>query len=157
MIRNGIWLSSIRINWIRFCINLFSNASKYNKPGGKVAIELSHDGTNGLACLVVKDNGPGIPEESQQKTYSSAFYEGDYRKFKTIGTGIGLSLVRDLVVLHHGTITVESEEGKGTLFIVNFPVLRNSYAEEEIEESLPADAEEAKKELLSDEFGGKCL
>ena len=64
-----------------------------------------------------------------------------------------MSLVRDLVVLHHGTITVESEEGKGTLFIVNFPVLRNSYAEEEIEESLPADAEEAKKELLSDEFG----
>lgn len=52
--------------------NLFSNASKYNKPGGKVAIELSHDGTNGLACLVVKDNGPGIPEESQ-KTYSSVF------------------------------------------------------------------------------------
>ena len=64
-----------------------------------------------------------------------------------------MSLVRDLVVLHHGTITVESEEGKGTLFIVNFPVLRNSYAEEEIEESLPTDAEEAKKELLSDEFG----
>ncbi|MEI3469778.1 MAG: HAMP domain-containing sensor histidine kinase [Bacteroides intestinalis] len=52
--------------------NLFSNASKYNKPGGKVAIELSHDSTNGLACLVVKDNGLGIPEESQ-KTYSSVF------------------------------------------------------------------------------------
>ena len=71
----------------------------------------------------------------------------------SIGTGIGLSLVRDLVVLHHGTITVESKEGEGTLFIVNFPVLRNSYAEEEIEESLPADAEEAKNEPLSDELG----
>lgn len=104
------------------------------------------------ARLVVKDNGPGISAEAQKNLFKR-FYEGDYRKFKTIGTGIGLSLVRDLVVLHHGTITVESEEGKGTLFIVNFPVLRNSYAEEEIEESLPADAEEAKKELLSDEFG----
>ena len=104
------------------------------------------------ARLVVKDNGPGISVEAQKNLFKR-FYEGDYRKFKTIGTGIGLSLVRDLVVLHHGTITVESEEGKGTLFIVNFPVLRNSYAEEEIEESLPTDAEEAKKELLSDEFG----
>lgn len=100
----------------------------------------------------VMNNGPGISAEAQKNLFKR-FYEGDYRKFKTIGTGIGLSLVRDLVVLHHGTITVESEEGKGTLFIVNFPVLRNSYAEEEIEESLPTDAEEAKKELLSDEFG----
>ena len=94
-----------------------------------------------------------VYQQKPRRTFFKRFYEGDYRKFKTIGTGIGLSLVRDLVVLHHGTITVESEEGKGTLFIVNFPVLRNSYAEEEIEESLPADAEEAKKELLSDEFG----
>lgn len=114
--------------------NLFSNASKYNKPGGKVAIELSHDGTNGLACLVVKDNGPGIPEESQKNLFKR-FYEGDYRKFNTIGTGIGLSLVRDLVALHHGTITVESEEGKGTAFKVEFPIQRSAYSEEEIDET----------------------
>ena len=131
--------------------NLLSNASKYNRAGGLVSVELSEN-EDRTARLVVKDNGPGISVEAQKNLFKR-FYEGDYRKFKTIGTGIGLSLVRDLVVLHHGTITVESEEGKGTLFIVNFPVLRNSYAEEEIEESLPADAEEAKKELLSDEFG----
>ena len=131
--------------------NLLSNASKYNRAGGLVSVELLEN-EDRTARLVVKDNGPGISVEAQKNLFKR-FYEGDYRKFKTIGTGIGLSLVRDLVVLHHGTITVESEEGKGTLFIVNFPVLRNSYAEEEIEESLPADAEEAKKELLSDEFG----
>ena len=131
--------------------NLLSNASKYNRAGGLVSVELSEN-KDRTARLVVKDNGPGISVEAQKNLFKR-FYEGDYRKFKTIGTGIGLSLVRDLVVLHHGTITVESEEGKGTLFIVNFPVLRNSYAEEEIEESLPADAEEAKQELLSDEFG----
>lgn len=131
--------------------NLLSNASKYNRAGGLVSVELSEN-EDRTARLVVKDNGPGISAEAQKNLFKR-FYEGDYRKFKTIGTGIGLSLVRDLVVLHHGTITVESEEGKGTLFIVNFPVLRNSYAEEEIEESLPTDAEEAKKELLSDEFG----
>ena len=131
--------------------NLLSNASKYNRPGGMVSVELSEN-EDRTARLVVKDNGPGISAEAQKNLFKR-FYEGDYRKFRTIGTGIGLSLVRDLVVLHHGTITVESKEGEGTLFIVNFPVLRNSYAEEEIEESLPADAEEAKNEPLSDELG----
>ena len=124
---------------------------KYNRAGGLVSVKLLEN-EDRTARLVVEDNGPGISVEAQKNLFKR-FYEGDYRKFKTIGTGIGLSLVRDLVVLHHGTITVESEEGKGTLFIVNFPVLRNSYAEEEIEESLPTDAEEAKQELLSDEFG----
>ncbi|MGG6546238.1 UNVERIFIED_CONTAM: ATP-binding protein, partial [Prevotella sp. 15_C9] len=104
--------------------NLLSNASKYNRAGGLVSVELLEN-EDRTARLVVKDNGPGISVEAQKNLFKR-FYEGDYRKFKTIGTGIGLSLVRDLVVLHHGTITVESEEGKGTLFIVNFPVLRNS-------------------------------
>lgn len=114
--------------------NLLSNASKYNNAGGLVEIKLSHDEPNGLACLIVKDNGPGIPKESQKNLFKR-FYEGDYRKFNTIGTGIGLSLVRDLVALHHGTITVESEEGEGTAFTVQFPIHRSSYSEEEIDNS----------------------
>ena len=100
---------------------------------------------------MVKDNGPGISAEAQKNLFKR-FYEGDYRKFKTIGTGIGLSLVRDLIVLHHGTISVESEEGKGTVFTVNLPVLRMSYAEDEIEESLPTNAEETRNELMTEEF-----
>lgn len=115
--------------------NLLSNASKYNKPGGKVGIELSCDEANGVACIIVKDNGPGIPKESQKNLFKR-FYEGDYRKFNTIGTGIGLSLVRDLVVLHHGSIFVESEEGKGTAFKIEFPVHRFAYSEEEIDDAV---------------------
>lgn len=115
--------------------NLLSNASKYNKPGGKVGIELSCDEANGVACIIVKDNGPGIPKESQKNLFKR-FYEGDYRKFNTIGTGIGLSLVRDLVVLHHGSIFVESEEGKGTAFKIEFPVHRFAYPEEEIDDAV---------------------
>lgn len=129
--------------------NLLSNASKYNRPGGMVSVELS-EGEEGMARLMVKDNGPGISAEAQKNLFKR-FYEGDYRKFKTIGTGIGLSLVRDLVVLHRGTIAVESEEGKGTVFMVNFPVLRASYAEEEIEEGVPADAEAPRQELPVEE------
>lgn len=117
--------------------NLLSNASKYNRSGGMVQVELTEK-ERGMAQLMVKDNGPGISAEAQKNLFKR-FYEGDYRKFKTIGTGIGLSLVRDLVALHHGEITVESEEGKGTIFTVNFPVSRSSYAADEIEESLHLD------------------
>ena len=115
--------------------NLLSNASKYNKPGGKVGIELNCDEVNGIACIIVKDNGPGIPKESQKNLFKR-FYEGDYRKFNTIGTGIGLSLVRDLVTLHHGSISVESEEGKGAAFKVQFPVHRFAYSEDEIDDAV---------------------
>lgn len=119
--------------------NLFSNASKYNRPGGTVSVTLEGR-TDDTVCLIVKDDGAGIPKDAQKELFKR-FYEGDYRKFKTIGTGIGLSLVRDLVVLHHGTIEVESEEGKGTAFIVTFPARRDAYAEEEIDDSLSEDTE----------------
>lgn len=112
--------------------NLLSNASKYNRPGGVVRVELSRE-MEGTAQLVIRDNGFGISLEAQKELFKR-FYEGDYRRFKTIGTGIGLSLVRDLVQLHHGTITVESEEGQGTAFIVNFPITSSAYTTEEIEE-----------------------
>ena len=61
------------------------------------------------------------------------FYEGDYRKFNTIGTGIGLSLTKDLVELHGGTISVESEVDQGTEFIVRIPIDRSYYEEEQID------------------------
>lgn len=62
------------------------------------------------------------------------FYEGDYRKFKTKGTGIGLSLTKDLVELHQGTISVESIPGETTLFTVMIPADRENYADEQIDE-----------------------
>lgn len=117
--------------------NLLSNASKYNDTGGTVWVDLSYDEPNGKAVLVVKDNGQGISQEAQ-KTLFKRFYEGDYRKFQTIGTGIGLSLTKDLVVLHGGVISVESEPGQGTQFKVVFSVLRESYKEEEIDDAAEA-------------------
>lgn len=83
--------------------------------------------------LHVKDNGSGISKD-KQKTLFKRFYEGDYRKFNTIGTGIGLSLTKDLVELHGGRIEVESGEGQGTEFIVTLPVDRSYFKEEQIDE-----------------------
>lgn len=120
--------------WDKILYNLLSNASKYNSPGGTVNVELTGL-ENGVVRLVVRDDGPGIPQEAQKDLFKR-FYEGDYRKYKAIGTGIGLSLVRDLVILHHGTVTVESEVGNGAAFIVMIPILQSSYEVEEIESIL---------------------
>lgn len=114
--------------------NLLSNAAKYNKEGGFIQVTLSFDEKDkDFIILRVKDNGKGIAKE-KQKTLFKRFYEGDYRKFNTIGTGIGLSLTRDLVELHEGTITVESEVDLGTEFIVRIPIERSYFNEDQIDD-----------------------
>lgn len=115
--------------------NLLSNASKYNKEGGYIQVTLSYVSQKNQdeVLLCIKDNGSGIPKE-KQKTLFRRFYEGDYRKFNTIGTGIGLSLTKDLVELHGGTIGVESEVGLGTEFIVTLPIDRSYFREDQIDE-----------------------
>ena len=126
--------------------NLFSNVAKYSRPGEKVIVSLDETVFH-LARLVVKDNGPGISKEAQKDLFKR-FYEGNYRRFNTIGTGIGLSLVHDLVTLHRGSIRVESEVGQGTAFIITFPIRREAYTAEEIETAEPV---EERKELPSEE------
>ncbi len=113
--------------------NLLSNAAKYNKEGGFVQLNLSYGKDRDLIELSVKDNGEGISEEGRKNLFKR-FYEGDYRRFNTIGTGIGLSLTRDLVELHGGTIRVESALGEGTTFFVTLPVGRDYFKSEEIDE-----------------------
>lgn len=116
--------------------NLLSNAAKYNKEDGFIQVTLSYDEEDReFVLLRVKDNGKGISRE-KQATLFKRFYEGDYRKFNTIGTGIGLSLTKDLVTLHGGTISVESEVDHGTEFIVRIPIERSYYDEEQIDDEV---------------------
>ena len=115
--------------------NLLSNAAKYNKEDGFIQVTLSYDEEDReFVLLRVKDNGKGISRE-KQATLFKRFYEGDYRKFNTIGTGIGLSLTKDLVTLHGGTIS-ESEVDHGTEFIVRIPIERSYYDEEQIDDEV---------------------
>lgn len=116
--------------------NLLSNAAKYNKEDEFIQVTLSYDEEDReFVLLRVKDNGKGISRE-KQATLFKRFYEGDYRKFNTIGTGIGLSLTKDLVTLHGGTISVESEVDHGTEFIVRIPIERSYYDEEQIDDEV---------------------
>lgn len=113
--------------------NLLSNASKYNKEGGTVEVDVHLDPAGDRLVFSVSDNGPGISREAMKSLFKR-FYEGDYRRFNTIGTGIGLSLTKDLVDLYGGTIRVESEEGKGATFIVTLPCVREAFSPDQIDE-----------------------
>ena len=114
--------------------NLLSNASKYNKVGGNIQVTVAFGQSTDQLVISVKDDGEGIPEDMKKNLFMR-FYEGDYRRFKTIGTGIGLSLTKDLVVLHGGTIRVESEVGLGSTFIISLPIARTLFTDEQVDEN----------------------
>ena len=132
--------------------NLLSNASKYNREGGTIDVNLSLDEEENIVTLSVKDNGQGISKEGMKNLFKR-FYEGDYRRFNTTGTGIGLSLVKDLVTLHEGTIRVESEEGQGATFIVTLPISRSAYKEEQVDELITPAADEQALPVESGDTG----
>lgn len=113
--------------------NLISNAAKYNHEGGTIDVTLDcADGRT--AVFAVSDTGSGIAADKLPGLFKR-FYEGEHRKFKTYGTGIGLSLVKDLTEVHHGTISVESEEGKGSRFTVTIPIYKEAFKDIEIDDS----------------------
>ena len=126
--------------------NLISNAYKYNRPDGKVFVRISDEVTDAghSAVIQVKDTGYGI-EKDRIGDLFKRFYEGDYRKFRTKGTGIGLSLTKDLVDLHKGTINVDSVEGEGTVFTVRIPLDKEAYSPDQIDSGViyPASGEDA--------------
>ena len=99
--------------------NLLSNAIKFTPNGGTVHVALGKE--RELARLVVRDSGPGIPPDQIVHVFER-FYQVDESATRTQpGTGIGLSLVKELVELHGGTITVESGDA-GTTFTATIPV-----------------------------------
>ncbi|WP_196065134.1 hybrid sensor histidine kinase/response regulator transcription factor [Bacteroides cellulosilyticus] len=112
--------------------NLLSNALKYNKEGASVIVSLSYQEEK-YARISVSDNGNGLSEKAMKNLFKR-FYDGDFRKFKTTGTGIGLSLVKDLVNLHKGEITVENHPEEGVNFIIQIPINASDYTEEECNE-----------------------
>lgn len=117
--------------------NLLSNAFKYNREGKTIHFNLSYGTSPKEIIIAISDNGEGISKDNLS-TLFSRFYEGDHRKYHTTGHGIGLSLTKDLVTLHHGTIEVESQTGMGTTFCVTLPIVEEAFTEEEIDRSILA-------------------
>ncbi len=100
-------------------LNLADNAVKYNTPGGRVLITVSR--ADDKAVITVADSGIGIPREHQSRIFERFYRVDKSRSKQTGGTGLGLSIVKHITAVHKGNITVESEEGKGTVFTVMLP------------------------------------
>jgi signal transduction histidine kinase len=100
---------------------LLDNAVKYTPDGGKVSISSRIEGRN--AIIKVIDSGPGISPRDIQRIFDR-FYRADNSrsKIKVAGFGLGLPIVKRVVELHNGTVSVSSKVGQGSTFIVRFPV-----------------------------------
>lgn len=131
------WIDTDKLDKIIF--NLLSNSAKYTTgENGLVELNVRTNDRYDRIFIEIRDNGCGIPE-SRKKHLFELFYDGEYRRFNTMGTGLGLSLTRELVYLNNGTISYESEEGKGTTFYITLPINKESFDFTQIDEKNKVD------------------
>jgi len=114
--------------------NLLSNAIKYSPDGGRVKVAASIEA--GLVVVAIEDGGVGVPESDLERLFER-YYRGSNIS-GIVGTGVGLYLVKTVVDLHNGEVTVESEVGKGSRFTVRLPAGVSPQASELIDQELQA-------------------
>lgn len=107
-------------NLYQILFNLVENGIKYNTPGGKLVIHLSRVDDN--AVIIVRDTGVGIPEDALSHIFERFYRVDKARSRKSGGSGLGLSIVRNLIERNGGQVQVESVVGEGSVFTVSFPV-----------------------------------
>ena len=100
--------------------NLLSNAVKFTPDGGKVEVRLGTEGDQ--AVLSVADTGIGIPVADRDRIFERFFRTAIAKRQAIQGTGLGLTITQAIVAAHHGTITVEGDEGRGSTFTVRLPL-----------------------------------
>lgn len=125
-------------------LNLLINARQAMPHGGRIVVKLSTDADKKTVELMIRDNGCGIPQEKLPKIFDS-FYstkDGPDASGKG-GTGLGLSMVRDVIEAHHGRIQVNSTVGKGTAFTIKLPAVSSTMASSPNESSAPLDTSAA--------------
>ena len=108
--------------------NLLSNAIKYNRPGGFVALSAEETDDQTLS-IHVRDSGIGIPAEQRERIFEKYFRVDGMAASERKGHGLGLYLVRQIVELHQGSISVNSQPGQGTEFCIRVRKLAALYGE----------------------------
>ena len=98
--------------------NLLSNAIKYSTDSKKIFLRLFKNPEH--VCIEVEDQGMGIPEDKLSRIFEQ-FYRIE-QKESISGTGLGLTVVKEIIEAHHGSISVTSEIGKGSRFTVIIPI-----------------------------------
>jgi two-component system NtrC family sensor kinase len=110
------------VNQLQQCfLNVIFNAIEAMPDGGQLTVSSKLDTEKGCAQVIVKDSGCGIPEKYLNSVFDPFFTT----KGEGEGTGLGLSIVYGIVKGHEGHIDVYSKEGRGSTFILNFPIYRN--------------------------------
>ncbi|MEK7773652.1 MAG: ATP-binding protein [Deltaproteobacteria bacterium] len=104
---------------IQVFTNIVENAIKYNVENGRIDIGITE--SNGVAEVRVRDTGIGMPAGEIDKIFDR-FYRVDASRNVTVGSGLGLSIVRSIIEAHGGRVEVKSEPGKGSVFTVYLPV-----------------------------------
>jgi two-component system phosphate regulon sensor histidine kinase PhoR len=99
--------------------NLVDNAIKYTPSGGRVSVKA--DARGGKVRICVDDSGPGIPKEHHARLFERFYRVDDARSRDLGGTGLGLAIVKHLALANGGDVSVESEPGKGSRFIIALP------------------------------------
>jgi signal transduction histidine kinase len=98
--------------------NLLANAVKYTPSGGRVEVKLDEDAEH--VTFQVSDTGIGIPEAEQKKVFTEFYRADNAKSAAAVGTGLGLAIVKSTVEQHGGTLNLESREGEGTTFRIQF-------------------------------------
>ncbi|HOJ87485.1 MAG TPA: ATP-binding protein [Pseudothermotoga sp.] len=111
---------------VQMLLNLVDNAIKYTslKEMGEKRVEISISKVDSYAVIRVTDTGPGMPQEALNRIFDRFYRVDKGRSRKMGGSGLGLSIVKTIVDRHNGEISVESELGVGTTFMVKLPVRR---------------------------------
>ena len=116
--------------------NLLSNAFKFTPENGRISVIIGVDNDK-MVQIHVRDNGIGIPADKVTHIFDRFYQVDGSDKHENEGTGIGLSLTKELVELHNGKIIVNSLENKGTEFIISLPLDAKEYENADIGEGVP--------------------
>ncbi|RZK67934.1 MAG: response regulator, partial [Pedobacter sp.] len=141
----------------KILFNLLSNAFKYTKNEDQISIDLSM--SKDYAIIKISDSGVGIDQDDLAKIFDR-FYQVNNQEMN-LGSGVGLAFTKRLIELHHGSITAESEIGKGSVFTVSIPTSDTAYGDlgkkdskiyelSTVSEALTSQADQNVEEVLED-------
>jgi signal transduction histidine kinase/AraC-like DNA-binding protein len=122
----NVWFDETMLDKVLF--NLLSNAFKFTEDNGYIHVFLEKQEADNSVKIIVEDNGVGMTKTSVEHAFEP-FYQGEHENYK--GSGLGLALSKELIQLHHGTISVESEKWKGTKFTITLPVENKDLSRDE--------------------------
>lgn len=119
-VNNELEIECDALKVMQAVMNLIENAIKYTDKGGEVQVTLQRSGPD--AAIIVKDNGCGIAEADIAHLFDRFYRVDKARARDTGGSGLGLHISRKIALLHGGSIDVQSEEGKGSVFTLYLPI-----------------------------------